>query len=327
LEPDRIVAAPRLSEYAVYAQRRDEEQPAAWHPPPLVTIITVTLNAVATVGRTIASVQRQAHPVIEHVFVDGSSSDGTYPLVRNAMRVQDYAISEKDRGISDAFNKGVAMARGRYVQILNADDWLSPRQIANAIRMLRSADADFVFGDLIFYEAGTASFTYTGDPNYAMTIHRRMPAISHPTVLVARKWFEQIGLFDLSYRTAMDYDWLLRLHRAGARGVHCSDVVGHMTYEGVSNRQFRRTIEEVRRIAVAHGRHPMLATAEAKLRYVKTLAAQPIRKRARPLYSQIRRAINPSFRPVSPHPSRTPHAAPLVDAPQVRRSDAPMRRS
>ena len=304
------MTAPQFSDYAEYGRRRDEEQPAAWHATPLVTIVTVTLNSAATVERTIASVQNQTLKAIEHVFVDGASTDGTYPLVRRAMRAKDHAISEKDRGISDAFNKGVAMARGRYVQILNSDDWLSPDQIESATRALRTTNADFVFGDLIFYEAGRPSFAYVGDPAYALSIHRRMPAISHPTVLVARTWFEQIGMFDLSYRTAMDYDLLLRLHRAGGRGVYCPDVLGHMTHDGVSNRQFRRTIEEVRRITIAHGRPATLATAEARLRYLKTLAAQPIRRRARPLYSSIRRAINPSFRRVPPHLPQAPAAQP-----------------
>jgi GT2 family glycosyltransferase len=291
-----------------------------------VSVVTVTLNAAATVSRTIASVHTQSQAGIEHVFVDGGSTDETYTLLRHAMRAHDYAISEPDRGISDAFNKGIAMARGRYVQILNADDWLSPKQVEHAIRTLRFADAAFVFGNLIFYEAGAASFTYIGDPEYASSIHRRMPAISHPTVIVARKWFEHIGLFDLQYRTAMDYDWLLRLHRAGGRGVYCPDVVGHMTHEGVSNRQFKRTIEEVRRIAIAHGRHPALATAEARMRYLKTLAAQPLKRRARPLYSRIRRAINPSFRPAPLLPASAHRSGPEPAA-QAPRNGVPERRS
>jgi GT2 family glycosyltransferase len=200
-------------------------------------------------------------------------------------------------GISDAFNKGVALTRGRYVQILNADDWLSPPQIAHAVAALENGTADFVFGDLVFYEGERPIFHYAGDANYARAIHRRCPTVSHPTVLARRASFERIGLFDLNYRNAMDYDWLLRLYRDGGAGVYCKDVVGHMTHAGVSNRQFARTIDEVRRITIAHGRSKWVAGIEARARLFKTSAAQPIKRKLYPLYSLVRRAINPSYRP------------------------------
>jgi hypothetical protein len=97
----------------------------------------------------------------------------------------------------------------------------------------------------------------------------------------------------------MDYDWLLRLHRAGGVGVYCPEIVGHMTHAGVSNRRFASTIDEVRQIAIAHGRNRVIANIEARARLLKTSAAQPIKRRFYPLYSFIRRAINPSYRQVS----------------------------
>ncbi|HUN51924.1 MAG TPA: hypothetical protein VMU42_12435, partial [Candidatus Sulfotelmatobacter sp.] len=121
--------------------------------------------------------------------------------------------------------------------------------------------------------------------------------ISHPTVLAARECFETIGLFDLAYRNAMDYDWLLRLHRAGRRGVYSAGILGHMTHAGVSNRQFKRTIAEVQAIAIANGRNRLLATVEARVRYLKTAASGPVKRHARPLYQLVRRAINRSYRP------------------------------
>ena len=211
----------------------------------------------------------------------------------------DFWISEKDRGISDAFNKGIALSRGRFVQILNADDWLSPEQMEAGVGALEAAEADFVYGDLIFYENDLPTFTYVGDPDYVRVIHRRMPAISHPTVIARRACFEKIGLFDLAYRNAMDYDWFLRLHKAGGRGIYAKAVLGHMTHEGVSNRQFRRTIDEVRQIAVANGRNALLAAAEARMRLLKTSVSQPIKQNAKPLYQLIRSLANPAYRPQS----------------------------
>ncbi len=290
------MTAPRLADYAAYAEARACVQPPL-PDDPLVSIVTVTLQAAAAVERTIRSVQAQSCPSIEQIFVDGGSSDATIDIVRRLARPGDYWISEADRGISDAFNKGIALARGRFIQILNADDWLSGNQIETAIRAIEQAQADFAFGDVIFYEGDRPIFTYAGDPHYAGTIERRMPVISHPTVLATRDCFEQIGLFDLSYRNAMDYDWFLRLHRAGKRGVYSNAIVGHMTHAGVSNRQFKRTIDEVKTIAIAHGRNPWAASAEARLRCLKTAASQPVRRHLRPVYELVRRVINRSYRP------------------------------
>ncbi|HEX3486880.1 MAG TPA: glycosyltransferase family 2 protein [Micropepsaceae bacterium] len=270
----------------------------------MVSIVTVALNAAPTLARTIASVQAQSFPSIEHIIVDGGSSDGTLDTIRNSIRAQDYWISEKDNGISDAFNKGVALARGHYVQMLNADDWLSPDQIQLGVAALEKTGADFIFGDLIFYEGEAPVFHYAGDPHYARSIHRRCPSIGHPTVLASRAVFERIGLFDTAYRNAMDYDWLLRLHRAGGRGAYCATLVGHMTHAGVSNRQFARTIDEVKRIAIANGRNWLLANIEAQMRHLKTAAAQPIKRRFHPFYSLVRRLINPSYRAVVPSEPR-----------------------
>ena len=288
------MSAPRLADYDSYTTKRDATPNAA----PLVSIVTIALNAVRTLERTIASVQAQSFASIEHVLVDGASTDGTLDIIRSMARPQDFWISEKDRGISDAFNKGVTMAKGRYVLILNADDWLSPDQITHSVRALEQSGGDFVFGDLIFYEEDRPLFRYRGDPRYAKVIRRRWPAVGHPTLLAAKACFERIGLFDPVYRNAMDYDWLLRLHSAGGRGVYCADVVGHMTHDGVSNLQFARTIQEVRRIVVSQGRNPLTAALEAGFRQLKTAVAQPVKRNGKPLYQLVRQTINPSYRPV-----------------------------
>jgi glycosyltransferase len=288
------MSAPHLIDYDSYATKRGAPRGDRPH----VSIVTIVLNTARTLERTIASVQAQSFASVEHVLVDGGSTDGSLDIIRRMARPQDYWISERDRGISDAFNKGVALTYGRHVLILNADDWLSPDQIAQSVAALEKANADFVFGDLVFYEGDRPLFRYGGDPGYAKVIRRRWPSVGHPTLLASRDCFERIGLFDPIYKNAMDYDWLLRLHCAGARGVYCPEVTGHMTHDGVSNLQFARTIDEVRRIVIAHGRNPLVAGLEAGFRRAKTQIAQPIKRRGEPLYRLVRRTINPSYKPV-----------------------------
>jgi glycosyltransferase involved in cell wall biosynthesis len=273
-----------------------------------VTLITVTLNAARTLARTIESVQAQTFADIEHVVVDGGSRDGTCDLLRSMLRPQDTWISEPDDGISDAFNKGLALAAGDYLQFINADDWLSTDQVAAAVAGLETSGADFVFGDLIFYHDGRPAFRFSGDAQYDRSIRRRMPALNHPTVLTRRTAFERVGMFDPAYRCAMDYDWFLRLHLAGGRGVYLPGLVGHMTHDGVSNIDYARTFREVEAIAVKHGRNAQLARLERICRLVKTATARQLRGPAQPLYRMIRRHINRSYVPIDASATDAPRA-------------------
>jgi GT2 family glycosyltransferase len=265
---------------------------------PRVTLITVALNSSRTLGQTIASIQSQTFADLEHVVVDGGSDDGTIQLLRSRLRPQDYWISEPDLGISDAFNKGVALAAGDLIQFVNADDWLSSDQVQIAVRGLDSTDAEFVFGDVIFYREGRPDFRYVGEPNYAAAIRRRMPALNHATALVRRDAFERVGLFDLRYRCAMDYDWFLRLHLAGGRGVYLPNLIGHMNHDGVSNARYLRTSREVEAIAVAHGRNRHLARLESVARMLKTTVGRQFKGPTRPLYRLIRSHLNRSYSPL-----------------------------
>jgi glycosyltransferase involved in cell wall biosynthesis len=294
-----MAGPPTLDDYKRYGVRRfGADREAGASSSPRVTLITVALNARPTLARTIETVQRQTFPSIEHVVIDGGSTDGTLELLATALRPHDHWISEPDAGISDALNKGVALARGEYLQFIHADDWLSPRQVEQAVESLERSGADFVFGDLVFYEDGKPVFEYRGEPDYRHTITRRMPALNHPTVLMRKECFRHIGLFDLRYKCAMDYDWFLRLHLAGGRGVYDFRIRGHMNHDGISNTDFHRTIREVRAIAVANGYAPMRAHFEAAFQHAKVSAGRWTKAHARPVHDLVRRTINRSFRPL-----------------------------
>jgi hypothetical protein len=98
----------------------------------------------------------------------------------------------------------------------------------------------------------------------------------------------------------MEYDWFLRLHLAGGRGVHLPGLIGHMTHDGVSNTDYVRTIREVEAIAVAHGRNPAIARMEAAFRIAKTAVSRPLKGCAAPLYRFARSNINRSYVPMHP---------------------------
>jgi glycosyltransferase involved in cell wall biosynthesis len=265
----------------------------------LVTIITVVLNRAAALGRAIESVLGQSYAPIEYVVIDGGSTDGTLEVIRRYADRLAYWISAPDRGISDAFNKGLAAASGTFIGLLNADDWLEPDQVGLAVAALERAGADFAFGDLICHDAdGRARHRIKGDPDYARSIHLGMPAVNHPTMLVRRRVYERVGGFALGYRYSMDYDWLLRAHRAGFRGVYEPRIAGHMSLGGACDENFRRARAEGREIAIRHGLPVVLAWALYLFRIVKGDSRRALERLApAPFASRLRRLLNRSYQP------------------------------
>ncbi len=214
--------------------------------PPLVTIITVCRNAAATLGRTLASVAAQTYPHIEYIVIDGASTDGTTDIIRACPAVS-FWTSEPDRGIADAFNKGLAMARGEWIGILNADDWYEPETVA---RILESEEnAGVIHGAVRYWEEERAREVYY--PCQAGLL--REMTINHPSVFVRRSVYEREGGFDPDYSLAMDYELMLRFYARGHRFKELSDVVlANMSYGGASDRCWARALWEAARAKQRH---------------------------------------------------------------------------
>ena len=107
---------------------------------PLVSVVTVVRNGVASFRRTAESVWSQTYPAVEYIVVDGGSTDGTRELIESLGDHIDLWISEPDDGISDAFNKGIALARGEVVGLINSDDWYEPDAVAAAVTALKRSE-------------------------------------------------------------------------------------------------------------------------------------------------------------------------------------------
>lgn len=267
-------------------------------PDPLVSIITIVFNNRTHIERAMHSVFAQTYRNLEYIVVDGGSTDGTVDLIRGHAERLSYWHSAKDGGIADAFNRGVALARGTIIGLVNADDWMSPDQVATGVAALRETGAPFVFGDLVYHRAadGAPVYRIAGDGDYARKLWHRMPQVTHPTALVRRDVYERHGLFDPRWRIGMDYDWLCRLNDAGVRGAYRSDVLGHMSLGGVSDARWRQCLDEHRAIAVHHGAAPTLMRLLFGLRRWK-VETRILMERLIParLSARLRRALNPSL--------------------------------
>lgn len=211
---------------------------------PLVSIVTVTFNAVGTLPQTLQSVREQTYPNIEHIIIDGGSVDGTLELIKACEDTIALWRSEPDQGIYDAFNKGIALAQGEFVGILNADDYYEPDQIAKAVAALVRTNAQFVHGNIVMHGWKGQDVPLRGDPDYASKICYGMPMLFQVTVLCRMEIFRRYGLFLTRYRIAGDYEWFLRLAKQGCVGAYDPRIRAHMQAGGVSTTQQRRSLWE-----------------------------------------------------------------------------------
>lgn len=227
---------------------------------PLVSVVTISRNSERTIRRTIDSVLAQTYHNIEYIIIDGGSTDGTVSIVKEYGQKISTFISEQDNGISDAFNKGIRLSKGEYIQLINADDVLAPDKIMCSLETFEKyPNAAFVFGDIIKRTNNGKETRIQGDAKYARSIRYVMNRVNHPTMLVKKKLYDNFGLFDPQWKTAMDYDWILRIHNAGMIGAYSSAIVVITESGGISDTNRFVAFKECRQISVHHGMHPILA--------------------------------------------------------------------
>jgi len=264
----------------------------------LVTVVTIAFNSIDTIGRTIDSIVAQTYPTVEYIVIDGGSKDGTVDLLARRSDVIDLWMSEPDRGISDAFNKGIAVATGEYIALVNSDDWLDPPHLATAIAALKRTGADFAFGDLMFHWGNAnPAHLLLGEADYGRRLVHAMPHINHPTVVCRRRIYEVYGLYDTSLCAAMDYEWLLRGKMAGVVGIYVPGMMSHMSLDGVSHRNYSRGLREVRDVSIRYGYPTLLAKSRYLMRLIKIKVRLALSTWVpRYLYEWLRRRVNAHYR-------------------------------
>ncbi|HUR10590.1 MAG TPA: glycosyltransferase family 2 protein [Flavitalea sp.] len=196
---------------------------------PLVSIITVVYNGEQYIEQTIRSVLDQTYNNIQYIIVDGGSTDSTIDII-NKFSTRLYRwVSEKDEGISDAFNKGIAMATGEIIALINADDWYEKDSVEKVVATI--GNYDIAYGDVQYWIQGRKTFIQEGNHHFLIN----EMTVNHPTVFMKRKCYEKFGPFDTSYRCAMDYDLMLRYYTAGCTFIRVPAVVANMRWEGTSD--------------------------------------------------------------------------------------------
>lgn len=197
---------------------------------PLLSIITVVFNGEKYLEQTINSVISQNIPNIEYIIIDGGSTDGTIDIINKYSDYISYWISEPDAGIYDAINKGIKASSGKYVGIINSDDWYEPNVFLQVLSAFEKGKCDIVCGLLRLWDDNKL-MGIQGNPSDFL-IHGM---ISHPTCFVKQDLYTQVGLFDNKYKIAGDYDFMLRCLNAKAIFNFHEYVIANFRLSGISN--------------------------------------------------------------------------------------------
>lgn len=200
---------------------------------PLVTVVTICYNSEATIRKTIESVLHQTYKHIEYIIIDGNSKDKTLPIIREfeeSFGERLRLVSEPDQGIYDAMNKGIRLARGELIGILNSDDYYDEDAVEKIINSWDRKGMQILYGLMRTLKDGK-------EYSVSMLSHRFLDEhmIWHPACFVTRDVYEKIGLFDTGYRSVADYDFMLRARDSGnVRFVPVYAVIANYSEGGMS---------------------------------------------------------------------------------------------
>lgn len=238
-----------------------------------VSVITVALNSARHIRDAMESVIAQNYESLQYIVIDGQSTDDTVAIVesyRGVLGNRLVVVSEKDDGLYDAMNKGIALATGEIIGILNSDDQYPPGALHVVADAFRAADVDIVYGNVEMIDGGERWVDHT-----SLAGMRDRMTLGHPACFVRRSTYERFGAFDTRYRFNADYDFLLRCHLQGARFAQVDRVLAQFQSGGLSSGSFERRRREVYDI---HARQ--LGRLHAKWRQLM-VTAEVLRSRAR----------------------------------------------
>lgn len=213
---------------------------------PRISLITVSYNSNKTISDTINSVLSQTYPNIEYIIVDGGSTDGSVEVVRSFGTKISKFISEPDKGIYDAINKGIRLATGEIIGILNSDDFFYDKNvIQNIADAFAQGDVDAVYGDVFFVDKNNLSsvkrYYSSGSFKPGKFKFGFMPA--HPSFFCRRELFEKFGYYKEDYKIGADFELLLRFMLINKIKYKYLDIVTTvMRTGGASNKSFKSNL-------------------------------------------------------------------------------------
>ncbi|HUN74985.1 MAG TPA: glycosyltransferase family 2 protein [Steroidobacteraceae bacterium] len=243
---------------------------------PFVSVVTICKNAAATIERTLAGVAACGYAALEHVVVDGGSTDGTLELLERHRGRIDKLISEPDEGISDALNKAIALSEGEYHIIAHADDVLLPESLAKlADAAVAHSAAQVVCGRVAVMDQGRLCRMFLPEPAKLM----QKMSVPHMGALVRKEAWEAVGGYDRARRIAMDHQFMLRvMRRFGPDAFYAiDDLVAEHSLGGVSDRRVQQGFQELRENLIEAGVSSFAAHTSYLMLLLKSKIARAFR--------------------------------------------------
>jgi glycosyltransferase len=211
-----------------------------------ISIVTCALNSTSTIKKSIKSVQKQTYKNIEHLIIDGGSTDGTLEVVKKIKDKKINLFSSLDNGFYDALNKGIKFTTGNIVGVLHSDDFYRSNNVIEiVVDIFKKTKADIVYGDLIYVKKKhpfkPIRHWKAGQYSKEKLLKGWMPP--HPAVFVKKNFFNKIGFYKTNYKISADYDFLVRMFNCkDVNQVYVPKVLINMRIGGMSNKSFKNLI-------------------------------------------------------------------------------------
>ena len=218
---------------------------------PVLSIITIVFNNVKDIERTMLSVLNQTYPNIEYILIDGGSTDGTWDIIKKYEGRLATWISERDKGIYDAMNKGLALATGDYVLFMNSGDEIYSHDTVDKV-FSSAPDADIYYGETEMIDENLNSLgqrRHKTPENFTLQSFRYGMSISHQAIYVRRSL---AGPYDLQYKLSSDIDWILRIAKKATKIVNTKMYVAKYLVGGMSKHRHRQSLIERFKIFTKH---------------------------------------------------------------------------
>jgi glycosyltransferase involved in cell wall biosynthesis len=228
---------------------------------PTITIVVPTYNSAATLSATLESCKAQQYPGLDVQLVDGGSTDATVLIASSFEGLALQCVSESDRGIYDACNKGVGRARGELILVLGSDDRLAPNALHAIGQAWRSKPTDIIAGSAFLESAAGGALRV--DERYGPGCLVSGIPFCHNAMFVTPQTYAKVGLYDLKYRICADAHWVHRAVRAGCSAQQIDDVIVNFADAGLSSRDSQGIMDETYSTLVDN--FPCLSLADAEL--------------------------------------------------------------
>ncbi len=241
-----------------------------------ISIITITYNSEKTLKETISSIERQHDKELEYIVIDGGSTDQTVDIIKEHESIITKWISEPDDGISDAFNKGIQLASGEIIGIINSDDLLTDGAVENIKRLIKS-ETEVIFGNAIIFGGSEPDYRYVPEKNLDML--RRKMAVIHPATFIRKSAYMKYGLYNTQYKCQMDRELMLRMYLGGAKFQYIDCDLAKVRLGGINQQTYlERTLPEGTSISIKYGLKPSTAKRIAFKESIRYRATNMIRK-------------------------------------------------